>query len=194
VARNSPSEAPAARLFVALEPCDEDRAALAGWRDRLIAERDDLRPSPAATLHLTLAFLGRRREAEIADVARAALGAVEGLPPAVLRPAEVVPVPLRGAPRLFALDLGDEDGRGAAIQAAAGEALARAGLWEPERRPWWPHLTLARVKARRRAAPLAAPEPAPGPLRAPLVTLYRSTLSRAGAHYDPLERIELKYG
>jgi 2'-5' RNA ligase len=194
VARNSPSEAPAARLFVALEPCDRDRAELAAWRDRLIANRDDLRPSPAATLHLTLAFLGRRPEAEIPSVARAALGAVEGLPPAVLRPGEVVPVPRRGAARLFALDLEDEDGRGAAIQAAAGGALAREGFWQPERRPWWPHLTLARVKARQRAEPLDAPEPAPGPLRAPLVTLYRSTLRPQGAQYHPLERIELKYG
>jgi 2'-5' RNA ligase len=194
VARNSRSDAPAARLFVALEPGDEDRAELAAWRDRLIADRDDLRPPAAATLHLTLAFLGRRPEAEIPAVARAALGAVAGLPPAVLHPGDVVPVPRRGAPRLFALDLEDEDGRGAAIQAAAGGALARAGFWEPERRPWWPHLTLARVKPRRRAAPLAAAEPAPGPLRAPLVTLYRSTLLARGAQYDPLERIELKYG
>jgi RNA 2',3'-cyclic 3'-phosphodiesterase len=191
VARNSPSDAPAARLFLALEPCDEDRGALAAWRDRLIADRDDLRPSAAATLHLTLAFLGRRPEAEIPAIARAALDAVAGMPPAVLRPADVVPLPRRGAPRLFALDLADEDGHGAAIQAAAGGALANAGFWEPEKRAWWPHLTLARVRARRRAAPLEAAEPAPGPLRAPLVTLYRSTLRPQGAQYDPLERVEL---
>jgi 2'-5' RNA ligase len=197
VARNSrsdPARAATARLFVALEPCDEDRAALADWRDRLVAGRDDLRPSAAATLHLTLAFLGRRPEGEIAAIGRAALGAVEGLPPALLHTREVVPVPRRGAPRLFALDLEDEDGRAAAIQAAAGAALAGGGFWEPERRPWWPHLTLARVRPRRRAAPLEASEPPPGPLRAPAVTLYRSTLHPHGARYDPLERIELKYG
>jgi 2'-5' RNA ligase len=194
VARNSRSDAPSARLFVALEPCDEDRAALAEWRDRLIAGRDDLRPSAATTLHLTLAFLGRRPEAEIPPIARSALEAVAALPPAVLRPGDVVPVPRRGAPRLFALDLDDEEGRGAAIQAAAGGALAAAGLWEPERRTWWPHLTLARVKARERAEPLAAAEPAPGPLHAPLVTLYRSALRPQGAQYDPLERVELRYG
>ncbi|HKP91978.1 MAG TPA: 2'-5' RNA ligase family protein, partial [Thermoleophilaceae bacterium] len=144
MARNSRSEAAAARLFVALEPGDEDRAALAEWRDRLIAGRDDLRPSPAATLHLTLAFLGRRPEAEIPAIARAALEAVKALPVAELRPGDVVPVPRRGSPRLFALDLEDADGRGAAIQSAAGAALAGAGLWEPERRDWWPHVTLAR--------------------------------------------------
>ncbi|MFL5782854.1 MAG: RNA 2',3'-cyclic phosphodiesterase [Thermoleophilaceae bacterium] len=192
--RSDPAPPATARLFVALEPCDEDRTALAEWRDRLIAGRDDLRPSATATLHLTLAFLGRRPEGEIAAIARAALDALEGMPPALLRPGDVVPVPRRGAPRLFALDLEDEDGRGAAIQAAAGAALARDGFWQPERRPWWPHVTLARVRPRRRAAPLEATMPAPGPLRAPLVTLYRSTLRPQGAQYDALERIELGYG
>ena len=56
MARNSPSEprgragrpgSPRARLFLALEPREEDRAELADWRDRLVAGRDDLRPSPA---------------------------------------------------------------------------------------------------------------------------------------------------
>jgi RNA 2',3'-cyclic 3'-phosphodiesterase len=197
VARNSPSDParPAtARLFLALEPRDADRAALADWRDRLVADRDDLRPSPAATLHLTLCFIGRRPETEIEAIARTALGAVERLPAAVLHPGGVVPVPRRGAPRLFALETDDEDGRAAAIQAAAGAALERAGFWRPEKRPWWPHVTLARVRARRRAAALDPAEPAPGPLRAPLVTLYRSTLRPQGAQYDVLERVELGYG
>jgi 2'-5' RNA ligase len=194
VARNSRSEEPRARLFVALEPSDEDRAALAEWRDRAVAGRDDLRPSPAATLHLTLAFLGYRPVAEIPAVARAALAAVADLPPALLHPGDVVSIPRRGAPRLFALDLGDDGGRGAAIQRAAGAALHRGGVWEPEKRPWWPHLTLARVRPSGRAAPLIARRPPPDPVRAPLVTLYRSTLHPRGARYEPLERIELKYG
>ena len=192
--RSDPAPAPTARLFLALEPCDEDRAALADWRERLVVGRADQRPSAAATLHLTLAFLGRRPEGEIAAIARSALGAVEGLPPALLHPGEVASVPRRGAPRLFALELADEDARGAAIQAATGAALARDGFWEPERRPWWPHITLARVRPRRRAAPLEATVPAPGPLRATRVTLYRSTLRPRGAEYDALERIELRYG
>ena len=54
------------------------------------------------------------------------------------------------------------------------------------------HLTLARVKRGRRAAPLEPSEAAPGPLRAPFVTLYRSLLRPQGALYVPLERIELR--
>ena len=179
---------------MALEPSEGDRAALAEWRDRVVAGRDDLRPSPAATLHLTLSFLGSRPEAEIPAIGRAVLTAVGDLSPALLHPRDVVPVPRRGAPRLFALDLDDDGGRGAAIQRAAGAALQGGGFWEPEKRPWWPHLTLARVRPRGRATPLIARRPPPDPICAPLVTLYRSTLHPRGALYDPLERIELKYG
>lgn len=208
MARNSPSEgrpaghrgagkerlgSPRARLFLALEPVDEDRAALAAWRDGIVDGRDDLRPSAADTLHLTLAFLGYRPEREIDAIARAALGAVERLAPATLVPTGVTGLPRRG-PRLFALDLDDEEGRAAAIQAAASEALAAERFYRPERRAWWPHLTLARVKRGRDAAPLAPSQPAPGPLRAPTVTLYRSTLRPQGALYEPLERVELRYG
>jgi RNA 2',3'-cyclic 3'-phosphodiesterase len=157
--------------------------------------RNDLRSPAAETLHLTLAFLGYRPEKEIPAIARAAFGAVEELAPAVLRPAGVVPLPRRG-PRLFALDLDDEDGRATAIQAGASVALAAGHFYTPEKRPWWPHVTLARVKRGRRAADLDEPAggDAPGALRAPTVTLYRSTLRPQGAVYEPLERVELRYG
>ncbi|MEA2387394.1 MAG: 2,3-cyclic 3-phosphodiesterase [Thermoleophilaceae bacterium] len=200
MARNSPSEprpsgrpgSPRARLFLALEPREDDRRALADWRDRLVEGRDDLRPSAAATLHLTLAFLGYRPEREIPAIAASAFGAVEELTRALLLPAGVAPVPRRGAPRLFALDLEDEGGRAAAIQAATEAALVRDRFHRPERRAWWPHVTLARVKRDRRAAPLV-PTGAEAPvLDAPVVTLYRSTLRPQGALYEPLERIRLK--
>ena len=92
----------------------------------------------------------------------------------------------------LALDLEDEDARAAAIQSAASEALAEGRWYRPERREWWPHMTLARVKRGRRAEPLDPAEPLPGPLLAPLVTLYRSTLRPQGAVYTPLDRVELR--
>ena len=182
---------PRARLFLALEPCAEDRTALAAWRDELVEGRDDLRPMAADSLHLTLVFLGYRPEKEIDAIAQAAFAAVEQLEPALLTPGEVIPLPRRG-PRLFALDLVDEGARAVGIQAAASAALADARVYRPERREWWPHLTLARVKRGRRAEPLTPAAPAPGPLRAPLVTLYRSLLRPQGALYVPIERVELR--
>ncbi|HEX8075029.1 MAG TPA: RNA 2',3'-cyclic phosphodiesterase [Thermoleophilaceae bacterium] len=186
---------PRARLFLALEPREEDRAALGDWRDALVAGRDDLRPTAAATLHLTLAFLGYRPEKEIPAIARAAFEAIGGAGPALLVPEEVVGVPPRG-PRLFALDLADDGGRAGRVQEAASRALADRGFYTPEKRAWWPHVTLARVKRGRRAEPLRDPpeRALPPDIRAPLVTLYRSILRPQGALYEPLERIELKHG
>jgi 2'-5' RNA ligase len=57
-------------------------------------------------------------------------------------------------------------------------------MHRPEKRPWWPHITLARVKRNARAEPLEAAPPG-GPIRAGAVTLYRSTLRPQGALYTP---------
>jgi 2'-5' RNA ligase len=180
---------PRARLFVALDPAESDREALGAWRDTVIAGRSDLRPVTPAALHLTLAFLGYRPEKEIPAIAAAAFEPLAGLHAVELRPAAVVPVPRRG-PRLFALDLEDPSAGAARIQAAVVEALAAKRFHRPEKRPWWPHITLARVKRNVRAEPLEA-EPPEGPLRATQVTLYRSILRPQGALYEPLAQHSL---
>ncbi|HEX8052559.1 MAG TPA: RNA 2',3'-cyclic phosphodiesterase [Thermoleophilaceae bacterium] len=189
MAKSSRSEGPRARLFLALEPSEEDRAALAAWRDALIAGREDLRPVPGESLHLTLAFLGYRPEEEIDAIGSCAVEAVGTAAAVDLIPRAVKPVPPR-APRLFALDLADPGGHAAAIQSATSDALAAGGYYTPEKRPWWPHVTLARVKRGARAAPLAV-EPPAGPLRADRVTLYRSLLHPHGARYESQARVAL---
>lgn len=180
---------PRARLFLALEPSDEDRARLAAWRDTAVAGRDDLRPVPPESLHLTLVFLGYRPEKEIPRIAEVAFKAIGEAPTAMLEPLAVKPIPPR-APRLFALDLADPGGGAAAIQAAASSALERERFYTPEKRPWWPHVTIARVKRNARAAPLDLAPPRE-PLRGDAVTLYRSVLRPQGALYVPEARLRL---
>jgi 2'-5' RNA ligase len=101
-----------------------------------------------------------------------------------------VPVPRRG-PRLLALDLDDRGGKASAIQSAAESALAAARFHKPERRAFWPHVTLARVKRGHRAPRLDPGDPPGGRFQAPVVTLYSSTLRPQGALYTPLRRFEL---
>ena len=69
-------------------------------------------------------------------------------------------------------------------------ALEAGGFYRPEKRPFWPHVTLARVKrGERRVPPLPDDPPPPGePFDAGVVTLYRSTLRPQGALYEPLAR------
>jgi RNA 2',3'-cyclic 3'-phosphodiesterase len=171
-------------MFVALDLPAGARDALAAWRDTLVADRPDLRPVRPEALHVTLVFLGWQDEAAAGPISEAAFAAS---PPraAALRPAAVRPLPPRD-PRLFALDLDDREGRASALQAAVSNALT--GWYTPEKRPFWPHITLARVKrGHRRVAPLPADLPPPAEtFDARKLTLYRSTLRPQGAVYEPL--------
>jgi RNA 2',3'-cyclic 3'-phosphodiesterase len=182
---------PRARLFLALDLPDGVREALVEWRSEALAGRDDLRAVGPEALHVTLVFLGYLPEKEIATVARTAFEGLAGLEPPRLAISGVKPVPPR-SPRLFAFDLSDEDGRAVAVQAAASDALAAARFYKPEKRPFWPHVTLARVKRGvRRAEPLDVPPPALEAFEAPQITLYRSILRPQGALYEPQERLRL---
>ena len=176
-------------MFLALDLPEEGRSALASWRDELVAGRGDLRPVSPEALHVTLVFLGWQDESAAARIAEAAFGALPGRPAPRLAAGAVRPLPPRD-PRLFALDLGDEDGRAERLQAAASAALEAGGWYRREKRPFWPHVTLARVKRGVRRPPPLPDEPAPPaePFEAAVVTLYRSTLRPQGSIYEVLAR------
>jgi RNA 2',3'-cyclic 3'-phosphodiesterase len=177
-------------MFLALDLPEGARAALADWRDLLVVGRDDLRPVAAEALHVTLVFLGWQDEQAVGEIAEAAFSGAGG-PPPLLAAGEVRPLPPR-APRLFALDLADEDERAGTLQAGASRALEAGGWYRPEKRPFWPHLTLARVKlGRRRVAPLAELAGPKEPFEASRLTLYRSTLRPQSALYEPLAQRSL---
>ena len=158
----------------------------------LVSDRRDLRPVRPEALHVTLVFLGWQDESAAPRISEAGFGALPEGPPPRLTPAGVRSLPPRN-PRLFALDLADEGGRATAWQAAAAAALEAGGWYRPEKRPFWPHLTLARVKrGERRVPPLPEQPPPPRePFEACVVTLYRSTLRPQGALYEPLARTVL---
>jgi 2'-5' RNA ligase len=183
---------PRARMFVALDLPPAARSALASWREELLAGRADLRPVREDALHVTLVFLGWQDEQAADAIAQAAFGACSGMPAARLRARAVRPLPPR-SPRLFALDLEDEAGRTAAVQAAVSDALEAGRWYRPEKRPFWPHITLARVKSRERRVPPLDESPAPPAeaFDAGELTLYRSTLRPQGALYEPLARTAL---
>jgi RNA 2',3'-cyclic 3'-phosphodiesterase len=131
-------------------------------------------------LHVTLLFLGEASP----EVWSVAASAVSGMRTPRFAVKGVVGVPRR-RPRLFALDLEDAGRRGAAIQTAVAEAL---GI-ELER-PFWPHVTLVRVRKGRR--PEAPRPPADiAPFAPTALTLYRSHPGPRGSRYEALERLGL---
>lgn len=176
------------RLFVALELPAGVREALIAWRSGLGRARD-LRPLGAESLHVTLCFLGWQRAREI-DAIAAACGALAGDPAPQLSLGEARWLPPR-RPRVLAVDLVDRSGALTRAQATLSRTLAAGGWYEPEKRPYLAHVTVARV-GRRGRPPREPLAPVPSlEFRAPSVTLFRSRLFRTGAQYELLATIEL---
>ena len=184
----SPKErlgSPRVRAFVALDLPAEFLEPLVAWRETVYRARPDVRLPRAETLHVTLVFLGYQAERDLGRSEEVAFAAAPPL--ARLEARETRGVPPRRS-RLHALDLADTDAALGRWQQGLSDRLAQAGLYEPEKRAFWPHVTLARVK-RPAPGPGDVP-PLPDELKAPFtaerVTLYRSTLLPQGARYDAL--------
>ena len=169
------------RLFVALDLPDPVRAELASYRDA-VADTEVWRPVDAAAFHITLAFLGHRPDEDAGAVA--ALLPAGGAAPG-LRLAGALLLPPRRA-RVLTVAVEDAGGALAPLQAAVSDRLAAAGLFVPEKRPFRPHVTLARLRSGARAPRAVALEPPALAFAGTAVTLYRSHLGRGGATYEPL--------
>ncbi|MGH2891327.1 MAG: 2'-5' RNA ligase family protein, partial [Solirubrobacteraceae bacterium] len=85
----------------------------------------------------------------------------------------------------------DEAGRLAAVQSALSAALAVAGHYEPESRPFLAHVTVARVGRDARVRPQELPAPQPMRFTSTKVTLYRSRRGHGPARYEPLASVTL---
>jgi 2'-5' RNA ligase len=188
-------KSPRARLFVALDLPDRVREGIVAWGRKALAD-PALRVVAPESLHVTLAFLGYLPEKEVPRLA----GIVEasGGPASRLKLDDPVPRPERGRPRLFALPV--ESPATVELQARLQESLIEARLYEAEKRPFWPHLTVARVRreergSKRSALVLRPPVTLPKGLLRPFdgvrMTLYRSELKLQGAQYTPLAQVEL---
>ena len=177
------------RLFVALDLPDAARAALARFRDAA-ADTVVWRPLPESSFHVTLAFLGYRPEEEVERVA-GVLGALPAWSPPKSALAEGLLLPPRRA-RVLTVALADPAGALGALQAAVSAGLAGAGLYEPEARPFRPHVTVARLRPRTRPPRTAEVHLDPLEFSAEAVTLYVSRLHPSGARYEPLARAALR--
>lgn len=174
------------RLFAALDVPEEVRGALARWAREQAGGIAGLRLLAPETLHVTLCFLGWRETAAVEGIGELVAGCAAPVPGlALATPAWFAP----RRPRVLVVEVADRTGALRSLQGRLSGALAAGAGYEPERRPFRPHVTVARVGARARVRPvqLAAPEP----LRfdGAAVTLYRSRPGRGGARYEPLRRV-----
>lgn len=178
------------RLFVAAYPPMATRAAMAALLEDHRKSRGwpECRPVPPDQLHLTLQFIGDRREQELADVESSVARSVSGIAPARLTPIRLISLPRRGPARLVAIET-DAPPSVLEIHRRLAHRLARnPGQHAADR--FLPHLTLGRFT-----------HPAHGldvdesitmePFSIERVALVRSVLHPSGAEHRVLREFPL---
>jgi len=189
------------RLFCAVELSDEARAAAFARLTRL---RETL-AAPARVswereekLHVTLKFFGDVSVEKVGTLTAALARAVGSVGPLALRLEGAGVFPSPGRPNVLWIGVADEGGGLARLHAGVEAACAAAGF-PPERRPFHPHVTLARVReanreTRRLAHTHVELEFEPSAFGASEIVLMRSVFGPGGSVYTPLSRHELRGG
>jgi 2'-5' RNA ligase len=190
------------RLFIGVELDDAVKTRAAEIAETLRRTLSRASPSLRASwvksenLHITLWFIGEvddRRHEAIADAMSStplpvsafdlSIGGCGAFPPS-------------GPPRVFWIGIRHGAGHMAALYVEVAQRLAPLG-YQPERRAYAAHVTLARVKDvpradARQVRQTVSTFPADcGVTRVDAVTLFRSRLSPKGATYEPLLRVPL---
>jgi len=177
-----------ARLFAALDLPAPVRDALGAFGRAAAADDFALRAVRDDALHVTLAFLGHRALDDIEPACEAVRAVAAPVPDLAL--GEVLWLAPR-RPHVLTVEVVDGTGALFALQERVVAALVDAVGYEPDRRRFRPHVTVARVRhgaAQRRTGLLAAPEAA---FAGEALTLYRSWLGGGPARYEALERVGL---
>ena len=189
------------RLFIGVELDDAVRAAAATAALELKTRLDTCAPGftarwiDRANLHITLWFIGEVGDERVGAISDA-LGRPFDVAPFSLTLLGCGAFPPSGAPRV--LWIGTAEGTEAMreLYGRIEHRLVPLGF-AAERRPYTPHLTIARVKdpgrtpGREIRDAIAAVPVSCGESAVNAVTLFRSRLSPRGAAYEPLLRVPL---
>lgn len=192
-----------ARLFVALDLPEPVRDQIAAWQATALTDSSVRAMRPQA-LHVTLCFLAHRSVEAIPRIEEL-LKSVRARPVELRFDPEPAAVP-RGRPGLYALAAESEGAR--ALQAEISELLRSERLYKPDDRPFWPHVTVARVRSERappergerrgkgrprrvKKVPTSLPKALLEPFGAVRVALYLSNLKPQGAEYERLAGVDL---
>jgi RNA 2',3'-cyclic 3'-phosphodiesterase len=175
------------RLFIGLRLPESALDRLVEWQEKVFPPSDVYRVLPRESLHVTLAFLGHRLRGEVDAIAGALRQSAASAGPPVL-----TPVRYRETRSVGMLVCSDDGERATGLARDLHGLLEELGVYEPEKRPWLPHLTVLRF---RRGRPRLSPElPALGSFSPSDAAVYHSVLRRGGAQYVILESAELRGG
>ena len=183
------------RSFIAIDLPEETRKALEDIQKKLKKSGAGVRWVKPGSIHLTLKFLGNIHLAQVEDIALAVAQEVRDQPPITLGAAGLGAFPSRRKPRVIWIGMEGEVQRLSRIQARVENALEPLGFVR-EKRVFQPHLTIGRVKDRRRLQVLidamATLDMEPfNSFDADEIILYKSDLRPTGAIYTKLHRMPL---
>jgi 2'-5' RNA ligase len=183
-------EARPLRLFVAVEipetVKDVVEEVFAPWREAFPRARW----VPRENMHVTLKFLGRTWPRLTDWVHERIAEAASGAEPFQTRLLEVGSFPSAKRGRAIWAGFDDDEGRMTEIAGAIDSALEDE--FEPEKRPFHPHLTVARSDPPLKLPAVYTSTPLESePWLVDHVTLFRSHLGRPAPRYEPLDRFAL---
>jgi len=182
------------RLFVAIDIPSDLLKRLDHAVGPLKQRFPSARWAPIANQHVTLKFLGWTAVDRLDELSFRCEEVAKAHAPAALSLGGVGTFPGGRRMRVVWVGLEDPDGLTARVAAALDEALEPLGF-EPEKRGYTPHLTLARFKTPQKLdEPLELPGNASEPFELTELVLYRSHLSPKGPRYEALNRFALEGG
>lgn len=193
------------RLFIALNlsiPVVETLVMLQrDLEERVEEEHGDevrLRTVDAANIHLTLKFIGDTPPEMVAPICERLDEMCEPLFCFEIECRQLGAFPDLGTPRVIWAGLDEETGEVLSLlQRNLEQELAQIGI-EEDSRPFHPHVTLARVKSRRRPSLRSLAEEYEevtfGKTFIKDIVLYESHLDPDGARYEVVERFSLGGG
>jgi len=169
------------RLFLGLPLPDAVLEPLDDWQHRELSGAG--RVVGREQLHITLAFLGSRPAGELPSIAEELRAAASAASDPLLDVHGY-----RETRSVGMLVFDDAEGYATALAADVHERLERLGVYERERRPWLPHVTVLRFRDRPRLRPALPDLGAVSPSEA---AVYSSVLRPTGAQYEILESVPL---
>jgi 2'-5' RNA ligase len=167
------------RLFLGLRLPDDVLDRLERWQGEHLSGRVVTRTN----LHITLAFLGSRLAAEVPGIAGVLAGAA--------REAGAIELSARRYRETRSVGmvvLDEATAEGARLAERVFTGLEALGVYEREKRPWLPHVTVLRFRAPPKLEP---PVPELGTFSPSDAAVYISRLRPSGAQYDVLESVPL---
>jgi 2'-5' RNA ligase len=168
------------RLFCALRLPDSVLDELNTWQHEHL---HDGRIVPREHLHLTLAFLGRRPAGELPSIAVSLADAAREASEIVFSPRRY-----RETRSVGMLVLDDRTEEGGRLAGRLFDGLEALGVYQREKRPWLPHITVLRFRKPPRLDP---PVPELEPFSPSDAAVYHSRLRPSGAQYEVLESVAL---